>query len=116
MIKLAPKVEQSIKRSSSKPVIYAEVLAGFLDKLISLYNDWTTTGSPDNNPDGLNYVMVQVGTVIVKENTLTANPLSMLQMKYPASGGDPILSSNGFEISRTSTDSPEAIATVVTVY
>jgi len=104
VLNLVPKVEQAIKKSSLRPILFAEIVTGFIDKVISFYNSWTLVGSPDNNASADGNVLAQFRTQIKKENEGTANPTAMLQMFHPAQGGDPVQQATALDISQSAGD------------
>lgn len=83
---LPASVSQAISRSFRRPVLWARITLTMLDRVLRLYDDWTTV-----LPDGSGYVAAaSYQTQVVKEHTLTANPPARVQMSYPGQAGDPI--------------------------
>lgn len=114
MLVLTPQVQKEIQSSVLRqPVVHVEIVTGLLDKLLSTVDDFSTSGSPEDNPNANGYVLSEHRTMVVDSETglrvksgqlppSGRNPLGYIQMLYPAvsaSPADPIQNAVAFDIS-----------------
>ncbi len=99
MLALPAKVAQALRHSTLQPVLYAEIVTSLLDDVIETYDQWTT--APSFLSEHRTQIKSEDGPTPPPAGT---NPFAMLQLLFPAQGGDPIQALPGFDCSAAAAD------------